>query len=350
MLNDARVLATVGTIEKLRPIPDADTIEVGTVRGWDVVVKKGEYHDGDPVVYIEPDAALPLDNPVFSFLGARSSKKIDDGDYHVLRTARLRGQVSQGIVFPAATFADAIAATQEEGSGSGASLDELLGIILYEPPQPIANANLKGPWPIAWLRKTDAERVQNISDDFLVRVDDGLWIPTEKIDGSSITYWLDGDDLRVCSRNYELKTDDLGATPVAVAAHYDLIALMRRNGFDAIQGELYGDNVNGNRLKAHGHHVAVFAAWSLEDGRARSRFADLAESGLPLAPVIEGLPFPTTVTQALEQADGMKSLVNPKVLAEGIVWHRVDGAGYEETDYRDVWKAVSPRYLIKHGL
>lgn len=339
-------MASVGTIERLRPIPDADAIEVGTVRGWDVVVKKGEFHDGDPVIYIEPDAALPLDNPLFAFLAPRGTKKIDDRDYHVLKTARLRGQLSQGIVFPAAAFADQVARVKDDGP----RLDEVLQIQLYEAPQPIANADQKGPWPVYWLRKTDAERVQNLSDDFLARVDDGNWIATEKIDGTSLTFWLDGDNLRICSRNFELNTDDPDSTPVKVATELGLAETLRANGFDAVQGELYGDHVNANRLKVHGHKLAIFAAWTQDGTAAISRFPDLKSSGLPTAPIIDSLPFPTTVHEAIEQADGLKSLVNPQVLAEGIVWHNLRGAGYPELDYRPVWKVVSPKYLLKHGL
>jgi RNA ligase (TIGR02306 family) len=288
-----------------------------------------------------------LDNDAFAFLAPRGVKKIDEREYHVLKTARLRGQLSQGIVFPASEFTAAINASEQDG----VSLDDALGILLYEPPQPIANAEQKGPWPIPWLRKTDAERVQNLSDEFLARVDDGLWVPTEKIDGTSLTFWLDGDELRICSRNFELKTDDPESTPVKVAAELNLAETMRANGFDAVQGELYGDQVNGNRLRINGHRLAVFAAWAQDGNRATSRFDALAGSGLPTAPVIEGLPFPKTVREAIEQADGRKSLINPQALAEGIVWHHSTGeVAYPELDYRTVWKAVSPGYLLKHKL
>jgi RNA ligase (TIGR02306 family) len=353
MLEEKRALASVATIEDVRPIPDADAIVVGTVRGWDVVVKKGDYNNGDKVIYIEPDAALPLDNPAFEFLRARAVKKIDGEEYHVLKTARLRGQVSQGIVFPVDQFADVLAQLEQEkaaGEVPAGRLDELLKIQLYEPPQPINQAGQIGPWPINWLRKTDAERVQNLSDEFLATSNDGGWIPTEKVDGSSLTFWLDGEKLRMCSRNFELDPDT-PSTPVEVAENYKLAELMRANGFEAIQGELYGDQVNANRLRVSGHRLAVFAAWSRDErGKAVTRFHDLADSGLPLAPVLEGLEYPTTVRQAIEQADKMKSVINPQVLAEGIVWHHPTEVAYRELDYRLVWKSVSPSYLIKHKL
>ena len=42
-----RKLATVERIVAIGPIPDADAIEVATVRGWKVVVKKGEFQVGE---------------------------------------------------------------------------------------------------------------------------------------------------------------------------------------------------------------------------------------------------------------------------------------------------------------
>jgi len=209
MLNDTRQLASKDHITNLRPIPNADSIEVGTVRGWDVVVGKGDYSSGDEVVFVEPDAALPIDDERFAFLAPRGTKTIDGRVYHVLRTARLRGQLSQGIVFPASEFAKEIA--------DPAGLDASLGIVLWEPPAPPVGADQIGPWNVRWLKKTDAERVQNLSDEWLQSVNDGLWVPTEKIDGTSLTYVLDDSGLHIYSRNWELDSSAPESTPVRLA-------------------------------------------------------------------------------------------------------------------------------------
>jgi hypothetical protein len=37
----------------------ADAIEVATILGWHIVVKKGEFRVGNPVVYVEIDSVLP---------------------------------------------------------------------------------------------------------------------------------------------------------------------------------------------------------------------------------------------------------------------------------------------------
>jgi len=345
MLDNTRHLATLATITNLRPIPDADSIEVGTVRGWDVVVARGDFSDGEAVIYIEPDAALPVTDPRFAFLAPRGTKMIDDEPYHVLKTIRLRGQLSQGIVFHASDFMP---------KADTADLDTALGIKLWEPPAPPVGADQIGPWDVRWLRKTDAERVQNLSDDWLAGVDDGLWVPTEKVDGTSLTFVLDDGRLRVYSRNWELSTADPESSPLQLARRHDLADWMRRHQVDALQGEMYGEGVNGNRLKIKGQRLALFAAWSRDVSRATDRFDILYDAatsqGLETAPRLDGLPFPRTVRSALAQADGMKSLVTPAVLAEGIVWHHPGERLFPELDYRPVFKAVANSYLLKHGL
>ncbi len=193
-----RTLATIETIKALAPIDGADAIEAATVRGWTVVVKKGEFAVGDPVLYVEVDAALPLTDPRFAFLAARGTKTYQDRAVHVLKTARLRGVYSQGIVFPLADFPEAAWATD----GASKTLDSHLGITKWEPPLPAGMAAV-GPFP-SFLLVTDAERVQNLDATTWAQVqaDPGGWLPTEKVDGSSLTAWVTADGvLHVASRN-----------------------------------------------------------------------------------------------------------------------------------------------------
>ena len=46
-----RILASIETISELNPISGADKIEVARIKGWNVVVKKGQFEVGDKVVY-----------------------------------------------------------------------------------------------------------------------------------------------------------------------------------------------------------------------------------------------------------------------------------------------------------
>lgn len=59
------------------------------------------------------------------------------------------------------------------------------------------------------------------------------------------------------------------------------------------------------------------------------------------------LPFPETVEEAVAQAYGLKSLVNPNVQAEGIVWRNNEEELFEELDFRPNFKAINNKYLLK---
>ena len=59
------------------------------------------------------------------------------------------------------------------------------------------------------------------------------------------------------------------------------------------------------------------------------------------------LPFPETVEEAVAQAYGLKSLVNPNVQAEGIVWWNNEEELFEELDFRPNFKAINNKYLLK---
>lgn len=86
-----RRLATVRIISDIRAIPNADAIEVALVDGWEcVIAKKDGFKIGDQVIYIEIDSIVP-ERPEFEFLRDRKFR---------VRTIKLRGQVSQGLVLP----------------------------------------------------------------------------------------------------------------------------------------------------------------------------------------------------------------------------------------------------------
>lgn len=97
-MEEKRKLVSIQTIDDVQPIENADSIEVALVGGWNIVIRKGEFKKGDKAFYFEIDSMLPLEDKRFSFLESRG-KKIQNGIlYHRLKTAKLRGQISQGLL------------------------------------------------------------------------------------------------------------------------------------------------------------------------------------------------------------------------------------------------------------
>ena len=94
-----RKLATIRKISEVKPIENADNIELAKVDGWQLVIKKGEFTLGDWGIYCEIDSFLPM-VPQFEFLRKSSYKKMGEKEGYRLKTIKLRGQISQGLLLP----------------------------------------------------------------------------------------------------------------------------------------------------------------------------------------------------------------------------------------------------------
>lgn len=166
-----RKLVTVRTITKITPIPDADKIECAHIDGWTVVVGKNEFFEGQNVFYFEIDSMLPLDNSLFEFLESRGTTIQNSKKYHRLRTMRLRGQLSQGLVLPYSTLNKLIPYEskrlevekryQEDNEGD---FSEFFKVVKYEPPIPMCLQGEVSEYPV-WLSTPDEERIQNFSQE-----------------------------------------------------------------------------------------------------------------------------------------------------------------------------------------
>lgn len=120
-------------ILKIDPHLEADRLELATVYGFQVVVKKGMYVEGDSVFYIPIDSVLPqdLEDRLFPHDSKIRLHK------HRVRQIRIRKFASQGMLV---SVEDILAILAARGVKSTFDYDkdyaELLGIFKYEPPAP----------------------------------------------------------------------------------------------------------------------------------------------------------------------------------------------------------------------
>ena len=236
-----RKLAKLATIGAVNPIEGADRIVAVEVGGWVCVTGKDNFKTGDRCIYFEPDAAMPVDHPAFAFLAERSTREMNGRTVHVLRTIRLKGVYSQGLVLPTKDF--------EFGSfvlsdlPDGEDLSAILGVELYEPPVKGSMGNMprEGLFPSHLVRKTDSERAQNLTGVWDMLRAEGDWVWTEKIDGTSLTVIRHEGRLLVCSRNYELKPS--ANVYWQAVEKYDIGKFLTQDG-DYIQAEIAGPGVS----------------------------------------------------------------------------------------------------------
>lgn len=147
-----RKLATIRQISDIREIQGADAIELAIIDGWQTVVKKSEFKAGEMVVFCEIDSWIPHDLAPFLSKG-KEPREYQGIKGERLRSAKIRGQLSQGLVLPINGI---------EFSAIGDDVSDILGIVKWEREIPAQlRGQAKGNFP-SFLRKTDQERVQNL--------------------------------------------------------------------------------------------------------------------------------------------------------------------------------------------
>ena len=332
-----RKLATIRVIKEIKPIEGADAIELAIVDGWQVVVAKNVGHKvNDFVVYCEIDSFLPIKEE-FEFLRKSSYKKMGDKEGFRLKTIKLRGVISQGLILPIHVL------PLGEMVREGQDVTEMLEIVKYEPPIPAQLAGkVKGSFP-SFLRKTDEERIQNLEKEYQgwTLSSKHQFYATEKLDGSSATFYYKDGEFGVCSRNLELlETED--NTFWKFARQINLENKMR--DFDiniSLQGELIGEGIQGNPYKIKGQTVRFFNLFDidLQEYHNLSMFQGVCNRfGVEMVPILsKNFEMFDTVEDILEYAEG-KSVLNPNFDREGVV--------IRSLDRKISFKAISNKFLL----
>lgn len=385
IINDRRALAYIQHVTNIRPIEGADNIEQCNVLGWNLICKKGEFHEGDPCVYIEIDSKVP-EREEFEFLRAKGFK---------VKTMKLGkfNCISQGLAMPQSAFKELT------GLSEGTDVTDILGIKYSVQEDNARKSNgdpnakyksmaarhqkiFKKKWARWMMRrswgrkimffffgkkkdnprgfptfvsKTDEERVENQP----WRIGDGkTYLATEKLDGTSCTYALERKgrnkfEFYVCSRNVRQQDEkqecyhdhniywDL-AFKYNIEQHLkDFLNQFPQLQWVCIQGEGVG-SVQGNPLKLTEDDLYVFNFKESQTGRWSSMAGagQVREWGMKWVPILGEVQMPDTMEELKVLATG-KSKVNPDVMREGIVYRSLDGS--------DSFKNVSREYLLKHN-
>lgn len=357
-----RKLASIRRINDIRSIPNADAIEVVQVDGWNVVAKKGEFAVGDLCVYFEIDSVLPVCEE-FEFLRKGCyvqkewlrSETNPEGEGFRLKTIKLRGQVSQGLVIPLDTILDSYVGREVHFNehtwlvAEGEDITDYYGIVKWDPPLPATlSGKAKGNFP-SFIPKTDQERIQNVPQEVLDRYSDELFEVTIKLDGSSMTVYSYEGRVGVCSRNLELDYINSPETTFAkVFVESGLAEAIKDYPGIAIQGELMGPGIQGNRENLKDHQFYVFDVYDIMEGRYLSSqerlkvVATLQSKGVKIyhCPImVDCRAAAMTKEEVLEMAEGPS--VN-NAIREGLVFKSIENPDFS-------FKAISNKFLLKGG-
>lgn len=346
----SRKLASIQLVDDIREHTNADSLALAKILGWQVVIKKDEVRIGDKIVYFEIDSLLP----------ERDWSKFMESKKYRVKTIKLRGEYSQGLILPLSILGENV---KEKDFEVGQNVTDLLEVKKYEYDADLPvlcsnkfakslqeEAKVKNyTYPSELIEKTDEPRIQS-EPEMLQRFNGKAYCATLKYDGTSATYVVDPknkETFYICSRNYVREYNPEEAYSYIADKYKIKEKLIELDCRYAIQGEIYGPKISKNYLDAKELLYVIFNAKDLKEHRYLDidELSDLCKKlEIPMVEIIErGDNFDYSI-------DDLKKLVkgnypNTKNPREGFVfrltteWHRHG---------RESFKIISEDFLIKH--
>lgn len=351
-----RKLAKIVTIDNIRHLENSENLNIAEIGGWEIVINKKEnFVIGGKAIYCEIDSNIPIDkdwlpDAIKEMIKTKKLKKF------ILKTKKIRGVVSQGLLIP---FSESI--SELENLDLETDVTEILGItkyekIIYEKICNSSNSKIsKTPrisnFPLHLVPKTDELRIQSnkkLLNEFLNKE----YYCTLKLDGCSSTFVLDDkvlnddkgldDNFLVCSRNYI--AEDEGDFWNKMAKKYDIKTILKlefeKGNHLALQGEICGPKIQKNLLNLNTLELFIF---NIYDCKNKIRFnhkqiVDFCNNyNLKYVPLIEsGDNFCYDIKELLELTKGFYE--NTKNHREGLVF-RNDKYSF---------KVINNDYLLKY--
>ena len=311
----------VTQVSQLRRHPNADALDLVTVGGWQMCVKRDTYKDGDLVVYFEPGTVLPVE--VADRFGVKNylSSKIDINGQRVLvvHRVKLRGEPSFGLVVP-----------PKPGMQLGQDVAAFYGAVKFYPPAKTKAGDAEADHA-RFFAYTDIENMRSYPT---VIADGEEVVATEKIHGTNCRVGFVREEMdgvakkllvagsRTLRRKEPAPEEWRGnaywlphTVPGVQSLFEELYAA--GEGSATLYGEVYG---KGIQSYAYGENVQRFRAFDLSvNGRYLDyeKYAELCQRhGIEMAPLVYRGPFSLAQIKAL--SDG-PSLVGGTHGREGVV-------------------------------
>ena len=169
----SKLIVEICKIVKVEKHPNADRLDIVTVKGWNCIVGRYNHRVGEAVVYCPPDSVIPNDLiEKYNLEYLRKNGRVG--------TVKLRKYISQGLILSDDCL-------PEGGYKEGMDVAKILGITKYEPPVS-CNLQQSGRQPTKKKRNplfdkyTDIENIQNYNTVFK---EGDIVVITEKIHGTN---------------------------------------------------------------------------------------------------------------------------------------------------------------------
>jgi RNA ligase (TIGR02306 family) len=396
---------------KIMPHDNADSLEIAQVGGYQSIVKKGQFQDGELAVYVPEQALLPYsilkDMGLWDLMNNRGTLTSAAGNR--VKAIRLRGVLSQGLLIPGGTIpagderlilsssygievTDPYPTVMIKRFAEGENAAEFLGIVKWEPAIP---KHMQGKVAGADLYATISYDFENLKK-FPTLFDDGQEVViTEKLHGTLLQFgliphciwedksWaekcpdigLDGFKGIVTSKGQGAKglmldpndADNLYVNTVIALDLWNKLELARTEilyhpsneplfGF----GEIFGSQQTVGGLKGiqdltYGQTEVKFRVFDFFAGVRNSGFylsQGLFDQLARIDGLFEAVPElyrgPFSSEVVANFTDGNTTLTNLKHIREGVVIKATNGVRHPSFGRR-IAKSVSAYYLLRKG-
>lgn len=211
--------------------PNADSLVIGKVGSYQVVVQKGLYKDGDEVIFAPEKSVLSGD------IKSEFEKYLAGPNKDRVKSVRLRGEISTGIIIPKHLVKDF------ETFEVGVDISENLQISKYEPPIPTQLAGKVKPFSMPFVGSHDCEHVGVYVNEL---VDGERVVITEKVHGSQfiLAHNVLENETIVSSKGLlksGLTIEKSDENTYWIAANNDKVVEKIRDSFDAGIVQVFGE-------------------------------------------------------------------------------------------------------------
>ena len=346
-------------IKDIKEHQNADALDIAIIKGWECIIKKGQYKIGDSVVYFPIDSVLP--DELSERLGVKNYLK--GKDKNRVGCAKLRGEMSYGLVI-----------NNEKNWEVGTDVTEYYGVTKYIPPVR-ATAGDAAPEDPFFDKFTEIENIKNFVDVFKEGEMVGV---TEKIDGTccrlSVSVLKDDEgniviENKAGSSGYKRKFP--GKENIASNTYWypwstepvknlmlEMAKKLRKEVEEGksyasfhLYGEVYGAVRGGHKSMHYGRPTSLnFIAFAAKRDNKYINFLEFFNLchlyNIDRVPVVGIINFSWDGIKELSQGDSILAETNKtKHIREGVVVVPME----ERTDPilgRVILKVINPDYLI----
>ena len=331
------LIVDVTPVLEILPHDNADTLEILKIKGWYCISTKGVHKVGDSVVYFPVDTLLPIKLAEHLNVWNYLSNKTEE--YGRIKTVKLRGEYSQGLVIAEQNIIDYIHteySNQKIAEGM-ANIVEILELKKWDPPIKIQmRGNGRNQHP-DFHRYTDIENYNNYPN--VIQIGEEVII-TEKLHGTNFRVANIDGEIHVGSHNVNLKEDPDNLYWKCYLAS-DIKNILYPGMM--VYGEIYGLGV---QKKTHyGEPVPTIRVFDItQNGKYEDwDFVETIchQNNIPLVPILYKGPWSEDLT---ELRNGNSTLADH--IREGVVV-KTTIERYERKTHRAIVKLISEKFALK---